>query len=150
MFGHASWRMRLRDLIKESDNVIIMGHKMPDMDAIGAAIGVTKAAQMFGKEAFIVLEGINPSIQKMMEMLREDERFSKRFITPEQAMSMTNNKTLTVVVDTHKASMVKEPRAYWSTWRKSSSLTIIAAARSLLRMRCWFIWSRMRPPLVSW
>lgn len=100
----------LRDLIKESGNIIIMGHKMPDMDAIGAAIGITKAAQMFGKEAFIVLEGINPSIQKMMEMLREDERFSKRFITPEQAMSMTNNKTLTVVVDTHKASMVKEPR----------------------------------------
>ncbi|WP_338553745.1 DHH family phosphoesterase [Paenibacillus sp. KS-LC4] len=100
----------LRDLIKESSNVIIMGHKMPDTDAIGAAIGITKAAHMFGKEAFIVLEGINPSIQKMMEMLRQDERISKRFITPEQAMSMTNQKTLTVVVDTHKASMVKEPR----------------------------------------
>ena len=41
----------LRDLMKESDNVIIMGHKMPDMDAIGAAIGVLKAAQLYGKEA---------------------------------------------------------------------------------------------------
>ncbi|MGO4110330.1 DHH family phosphoesterase [Paenibacillus sp. YAF4_2] len=100
----------LRDLIRESGNVVIMGHKMPDMDAIGAAIGVLKAAQMFGKEAFIVLEGINPAIQKMMELLREDEKFAKRFITPEQALGITDGRTLAVVVDTHKASMVKEPR----------------------------------------
>ncbi|WP_336787770.1 DHH family phosphoesterase [Paenibacillus sp. MMO-177] len=100
----------LRDLIKESGNVVIMGHKMPDMDAIGAAIGILKAALMFGKEAYIVLEGINPAIQKMMEMLREDEKFTKRFITPEQALGITDSRTLTVVVDTHKASMVKEPR----------------------------------------
>ncbi|GMK43817.1 DHH family phosphoesterase [Paenibacillus glycanilyticus] len=100
----------LRDLIKESGNVVIMGHKMPDMDAIGAAIGILKAALMFGKEAYIVLEGINPAIQKMMEMLREDEKFAKRFITPEQALGITDSRTLAVVVDTHKASMVKEPR----------------------------------------
>ena len=50
----------LRDLIKESDNVIIMGHKMPDMDSIGAAIGVLKAAQCSAKKRYIVLEGINP------------------------------------------------------------------------------------------
>ncbi|MCK9857570.1 DHH family phosphoesterase [Paenibacillus sp. ATY16] len=100
----------LRDLIKESGNVVIMGHKMPDMDAIGAAIGILKAALMFGKEAYIVLEGINPAIQKMMEMLREDEKFTKWFITPEQALGITDSRTLAVVVDTHKASMVKEPR----------------------------------------
>ncbi|SFF16197.1 c-di-AMP phosphodiesterase, consists of a GGDEF-like and DHH domains [Paenibacillus catalpae] len=100
----------LRDLIKESGNVVIMGHKMPDMDAIGAAIGIMKAALLFGKEAYIVLEGINPAIQKMMEMLREDEKFAKRFITPEQALGITDSRTLAVVVDTHKASMVKEPR----------------------------------------
>ncbi|MBB3110895.1 c-di-AMP phosphodiesterase-like protein [Paenibacillus phyllosphaerae] len=100
----------LRDLIKESDNLVIMGHKMPDMDAIGAAIGVMKAAQLFNKEAFIVLEGINPAIQKMMENLKEDERFAKRFITPDQATNLIDSGTLVVVVDTHKASMVKEPR----------------------------------------
>ncbi len=64
----------LRDLIKESDNVIIMGQRCPDMDSIGAAIGVLKAAQLCNKEGYIVLEGINPAIQKMMEMLKEDEK----------------------------------------------------------------------------
>ncbi|GGG71558.1 DHH family phosphoesterase [Paenibacillus radicis (ex Gao et al. 2016)] len=100
----------LRDLIRESSNVIIMGHKMPDMDAVGAAIGVLKAAQIGGKEAYIVLEGINPAIQKMMELLREDDKFAKRFVTPEQAQGLMDSGTLAVVVDTHKASMVKEPK----------------------------------------
>lgn len=100
----------LRDLIRESDNVVIMGHKMPDMDAIGAAIGVMKAAQLFNKDAFIVLEGINPAIQKMMENLKEDDKFGKRFITPDQALNLVDSGTLVVVVDTHKASMVKEPK----------------------------------------
>jgi len=100
----------LRDLMKESENIIVMGHKMPDMDAIGAAIGVVKAAQQFGKEAFIVLEGINPAIQKMMDMLREDEKLYRRFISPEQALGMTSKRSLAVVVDTHRASMVAEPR----------------------------------------
>ncbi|HTG71718.1 MAG TPA: DHH family phosphoesterase [Candidatus Udaeobacter sp.] len=100
----------LRDLIRESHNVVIMGHKMPDMDAIGAAIGVMKAAQLFGKEAYIVLEGVNPAIQKMMELIREDERLSKRFVSPEQAFALITPQTLAVVVDTHKVSMVKEPK----------------------------------------
>ncbi|MBP3966870.1 DHH family phosphoesterase [Paenibacillus lignilyticus] len=105
----------LRDLIKDSDRVVIMGHKMPDMDAIGASIGVLKAAMLFNKEAYIVLEGVNPSIQKMMEMLREEERIAKRFITPEQAKELINGNTLIVVVDTHKASMVKEPKLLTQT-----------------------------------
>lgn len=105
----------LRDMIRESSNVVIMGHRMPDMDALGAAIGVLKAAQLFNKEAYIVLEGINPAIQKMMEMLKEDERIIKRFVSPEQALHLVESKTLAVVVDTHKASMVKEPRLLQQT-----------------------------------
>jgi len=107
----------LRDLIRESHNVVIMGHKMPDMDAIGAAIGVMKAAQMFGKEAYIVIEGVNPAIQKMMELLKEDEKLTKRFVSPEQAFGLITPQTLAVVVDTHKASMVKEPKLLNQTER---------------------------------
>jgi c-di-AMP phosphodiesterase-like protein len=107
----------LRDLMKESNNIVIMGHKMPDMDAIGAAIGVLKAAQLFQKEAFIVIEGSNPSIQKMMDMIKEDEKLFKRFITPEQALGIINKRTLAVVVDTHRATMVAEPKLLQGTDR---------------------------------
>jgi c-di-AMP phosphodiesterase-like protein len=107
----------LRDLIKESTNIIIMGHKMPDMDSIGAAIGVMKAAQIYGKEAYIVLEGINPAIQRMMDMLKEDEKLMKKFITPEHAMGLMGKRSLAVVVDTHRATMVAEPKLLQGTDR---------------------------------
>ncbi|MBN2981159.1 DHH family phosphoesterase [Cohnella algarum] len=107
----------LRDLIKESDNIIVMGHKMPDMDAIGAAIGVVKAARQFGKEAHIVLESVNPAIVRMVDMIREDEKLYKRFVSPEQALGMIGKRTLAVVVDTHRASMVAEPKLLQQTER---------------------------------
>ncbi|MFB9279301.1 DHH family phosphoesterase [Cohnella cellulosilytica] len=107
----------LRDLMKESDNIIVMGHKQPDMDAIGAAIGVLKAAQLYGREAYIVLEGVNPSIQRMMDMLKEDEKLTKRFISPDHALGLMGKRSLAVVVDTHRATMVAEPRLLQATER---------------------------------
>jgi cyclic-di-AMP phosphodiesterase len=107
----------LRDLMKESDNIIIMGHKIPDMDAIGAAIGVLKAAQLYGKEAYIVLEGVNPAIQRMMDMLKDDEKLMKRFISPDYALNLIGKRSLAVVLDTHRATMVTEPRILQGTER---------------------------------
>lgn len=107
----------LRDLIKESEHVIIMGHRLPDMDCIGAAIGVLKAVHHCDRDAYIVLEGVNPMIQRMMDELGEYESIIKWFITPEQALQLTNENTLAVVVDTHKASFVAEPRLLQQTER---------------------------------
>lgn len=107
----------LRDLIKESDKIIIMGHRFPDMDSIGAAIGVLKAAHLCQKDGYIVLEGINPSIHRLMKEVKDNEDLHKWFITPEQAMQITNAKTLAVVVDTHKASFVAEPKLLQQTQR---------------------------------
>jgi c-di-AMP phosphodiesterase-like protein len=107
----------LRDLIKESDNIVIMGHKMPDMDSVGAAIGVLKAAQLYGKEAYIVIEGVNPAIQRMMEMIKEDDKLYKKFVSPDQGLGLIGKRTLAVVVDTHRATMVAEPRLLQQTER---------------------------------
>lgn len=100
----------LRDLMQESDRVLIMGHRIPDIDAIGASIGLLKAAQMYNVEASIVMETPNPSIAKMMEQIRKDEALFKTFITPEQALQVMTEHTLLIVVDTHKASMTIEPK----------------------------------------
>ncbi|MBP1906286.1 c-di-AMP phosphodiesterase-like protein [Paenibacillus turicensis] len=100
----------LRDLMQESDRVIIMGHRIPDLDAIGASIGVLKAADMFKVEAHVVLDGPNPSIERLLERIEKDEALAKRFITPEQALSMMTEHTLLVLVDNHKASITMEPK----------------------------------------
>ena len=49
----------LKDIVLESDKVIVMGHKNPDMDAIGSAIGIVKVAQMNEREGYIVINAIN-------------------------------------------------------------------------------------------
>ncbi|CAM3648983.1 DHH family phosphoesterase [Marinicrinis lubricantis] len=107
----------LRDLMKESANVVIMGHRFADMDAVGAAIGILKAARLMKKEGYIVLEGVNPSIERLMEHIAEQEGLHQRFITPAEALQITNARTLAVVVDTHKASMVPEPKVLQQTNR---------------------------------
>lgn len=100
----------LRDLIRESDNVLILGHRIPDMDAVGAAIGMMKAVQVAGKEGFIVHEGSNPSIQRLMETISEHETMRAWFIPPGDALELVGPRTLLIVVDTHKASMTIEPK----------------------------------------
>ncbi|CAM2930896.1 DHH family phosphoesterase [Salinicoccus roseus] len=98
----------LRDILLEGDNVLIMGHKHPDMDSLGSAIGVAKIASMNGIEAHIVLneEDIDETLQRMMKELHEREDLMEMFVTSEDAWDKMNPKTTVVVVDTHRPSMV--------------------------------------------
>ena len=100
----------LKELVLESDKVIIMGHKNPDMDAIGAAIGIHKVAQMNQKEAYIVInfQEIDTAVRRLMEEIKRQESLFTKFITPDQALEITTGDTLLVVVDTHKPSLVIE------------------------------------------
>ena len=100
----------LRDFIQQSDAVFIMGHKNPDTDSIGSAIGVLNACRSLNVEAYIVLEESNPSIDRMVAYLEKDEILWSRFISRSEAIEMITEDSLVVVVDTHKASMVEEPR----------------------------------------
>ncbi len=102
----------LRDFVRESERVIIMGHKNPDMDAIGAAIGVLKIADGNDKEGYIVLDPgeVNPDVQRLMEEVEKHDHLWSHFITPQEALEEITERTLLVIVDTHKPSMVIEPR----------------------------------------
>lgn len=102
----------LRDLIRDSDKVFIMGHKFPDMDAIGAAIGVRKMARMNHVEGHVVInyEELDGSVTRLMEEIKQDTDLYGQFIEPEEALSMLTEQSLVVVVDTHKPSMVIDER----------------------------------------
>ncbi|MEO4055350.1 DHH family phosphoesterase [Solibacillus sp. CAU 1738] len=104
----------LRDLIQESDQVFVMGHKNPDMDAIGAAIGVRKMAQMNKVEGYIVVnfDEINGSVDRLMVEIEEKSDFYDRFISPDEALSKVTAKSLLVIVDTHKPSLVIDQRLF--------------------------------------
>ena len=102
----------LRDLIQESDRVFIMGHKNPDMDSIGAAIGVSKMAIMNNREGYIVMNfnELNGSVQRLMTEIETSAELYERFITPEDVLAKITSNSLVVVVDTHKPSMVIDSR----------------------------------------
>ena len=102
----------LRDLIKDSDQVFIMGHKMPDMDAIGASIGVRKMARMNQVEGHIIInyDELDGSVTRLMEEIQRDEELYNQFIEPDAALSMITEQSLVVVVDTHKPSLVIDER----------------------------------------
>lgn len=102
----------LRDLIRDSDQVFIMGHKMPDMDAIGAAIGVRKMARMNHIDGYVILNynELDNSVSKLMEEIQQDEALYEQFIEPDEALGMMTEQSLVIVVDTHKPSLVIDER----------------------------------------
>lgn len=98
----------LKDILTEGDKVIIMGHKRPDLDAVGAAIGVSRFASMNNLEAYVVLneEDIDPTLSRVMEEIDKKPELKERFVTSDEAWDMMTSKTTVVVVDTHKPEMV--------------------------------------------
>ena len=98
----------LKDILMEGDKVIIMGHTRPDLDAIGAAIGVSRFAMMNNLDAYIVLNDsdIDPTLRRVMDAVDEKPELKDRFITSDEAWDIMTSKTTLVVVDTHKPEMV--------------------------------------------
>lgn len=102
----------LKELVTASDKVIIMGHKNPDMDAIGASIGILKVAEMNEREGFIVLDSnqVEASVSRLMQEIRQKETMYSRMISPDLALEIATDRTLLVIVDTHKPSLVIEEK----------------------------------------
>ncbi|MCK9444685.1 MAG: DHH family phosphoesterase [Tissierellaceae bacterium] len=101
----------LRQLIDQADRVFVMGHKNPDMDSLGAGIGVLRAIKDRQKEGFIVLRGENPSIKNIYErMSKEQPELLNNILSPDEAMDLANEDSLMIVVDNHKPSFTEEPQ----------------------------------------
>ncbi len=100
----------LKGLIADSQQILVMGHKSPDMDAIGACAGVCAACRKLGVEAWIVDEpGAYPG-RAMTQRLQAQEHYRERFISRGQAADMAGPATLLVVVDTNRPDQVLEPQ----------------------------------------
>lgn len=99
----------LKNMIKESQKIYIMGHKYPDLDALGAAIGVHSICKQLGKESQIVLKNSNSSIDLLIDRINKDESYDYSFIKGEEAIKFCDKDTLLVVVDTHRPSFTECP-----------------------------------------
>ena len=97
----------LEELMAECQKVIIMGHTNPDIDAMGSALGVYRLATNLDKEAYILTDFETASIKEFIENIQED--YKEVLVNKETALSLIDNETLLIVVDTHKTSYVEEP-----------------------------------------
>ncbi|MDF1618224.1 DHH family phosphoesterase [Petrocella sp. FN5] len=94
-----------RELIEESDRVIIMGHKRQDLDSLGAAVGIYACAKLLDKPANIVINDVTSSVKTLHTQLIENDHYPKNlFVTGQEAISYIKEKTLLVVVDVNRPS----------------------------------------------
>ena len=130
--------------MKNQDKVFIMGHKNPDMDCFGAALGISRFCELFEKKASIVIDEYNEALQSIYLQARQSENY--QLITSEKALSQVDGESLIIVLDTHRPSMTQCPKLLEMTdkivvidrWKNSSRI---------LRLR---IWSRTHHPHVNW
>lgn len=98
----------LRELITESRQVMIMGHEMADFDSLGAALGLAKAVQDLGKKAFIIIDEKNSETDKLFLALNK-EAIGAQLIKAGEAERKATDKSLLIIVDTHKPSLLLVP-----------------------------------------
>jgi len=111
----------IEELISETDNIIIMGHTNPDIDAIGSALGLYRLAKSLGKEANIVATTEGMALKELVQSLNESEEYEGVVISKDIAESKITENTLLIVVDTHKISYVEAPELL----EKTSKIAII-------------------------
>lgn len=99
----------LVELILSASDVIIMGHKNPDLDSLGSAAGIFAIANFYDKKCHIVLNQVTSSIKALYERLCDDGRYENVFIDSEEAQRIIKKRSLLIVVDTHRPFLTECP-----------------------------------------
>lgn len=104
----------LTELMNQADQIFVMGHDNPDMDSLGACLGVRRIAAMNGKQCWIVLdqEKLHSDIQKLLEELEQYPNIKGSIITPEDALEKATKNSLLIMVDHSKPSISIAPKLY--------------------------------------
>ncbi len=100
----------LREFIIARDDVIVMGHKVTDIDTFGAAIGIYRAARVLGKRAYILIDENSASIRPYLNMFRGNKDYEEdMFINRRDADELIDANTVLVVVDTNRPGNTEYP-----------------------------------------
>ena len=100
----------LREFIMSKDQIIVMGHSIPDVDSFGAAVGIYRAAQEMEKRAYIVLDEITTSVRPFYNDFCASSKYpDDMFIKSSDVNHIVNDNTMVVVVDTNRPEMTECP-----------------------------------------
>lgn len=98
----------LTELVQGCDSLFVMGHRYPDFDAIGAAIGVAKIAKAFEKPAYIATDKDGSMAKPLIEKAEEMMPGTVISIAEARQKMSQSKKNLLVIVDTHIKSFVED------------------------------------------
>ncbi len=102
--------LALREIITGAKRVVIMGHKVGDMDCFGASIGICKAARALNREAYIVLDELNNVVTPMLEQFLDDPDYGDGvFIQKSDAEEYVDEGTALVIVDVNNPEIFEMP-----------------------------------------
>ena len=99
----------LMQLIKDSSQVFVMGHKYSDLDSIGACAGLVAAVRKAGRPAYIIVNDQATSAKELIDRLKKTPQYEGVFISQEDAIVKADAGSLCVVCDTTRPDMVEAP-----------------------------------------
>jgi c-di-AMP phosphodiesterase-like protein len=102
----------MKEVIAEHDKILVMGHKMGDIDCFGAAVGIWRIAITLNKPCHIVLDNVTATVRPIANLLTEDlsdESTRDMIISSEHGLEIIDENTLLVIVDINKAKMTECP-----------------------------------------
>ena len=101
----------LRQILEANDNVLIMGHNLPDIDSFGSALGIYIIAKKFGKEAHIVFGEISSSVRPFMNRFIDKEEYpDDMLIKKEESENYLTASTVVIVVDVNRPQRTECPQ----------------------------------------
>ena len=100
----------LREIITGKDRVLVMGHRLPDVDSFGAAVGIYRIANTLERKAHIVLNDTTSSVQPLIDLFRNNPDYDQdMIISGAEALDLAGSNTVLVVVDVNKPSITECP-----------------------------------------
>ena len=97
----------MMELIGQSSQVFIMGHKNADLDAVGAAVGISCMCRKKGKKSYIVIDRENNAAQRLLEEVEKVPEYQDVFISGQDALLQCDNRSTLIVVDTNRPDQVE-------------------------------------------
>ena len=97
----------LSELMAQSTRIFVMGHKMADIDAVGAAAGVCCLCRKKGKKVNIVIDPGANAAGSLLALLKTMPEYEGCFITGQDALLAADSKSLLIVVDTNRPDQVE-------------------------------------------
>ncbi|WP_416353476.1 DHH family phosphoesterase [Agrilactobacillus fermenti] len=104
----------IQDIFRQADQIFVMGHAAPDMDAMGAAMGIRRIAQMNDKLCHIVVNpaNVHTDVKRLLSDMADFPEIEQSLVSPEDALTMTTDHSLLIMVDHSKPSISISPELY--------------------------------------